>query len=120
MPKFTINCMVHNNGTATVSAHVGASLVYRNSGAEYFNKADDIKKDFPVGVTHVVRYLNTELGPIGKYDLYIALWEGEKNIGQGIKYSNKMIPEAVEKKKKKVVKMEITTSNIVPTSFIEM
>jgi len=31
-----------------------------------------------------------------------------------------MIPEAVEKKKKKVVKMEITTSNIVPTSFLGM
>ena len=30
MPNFVINAMVHNNGAATVSAHVGASLVCKN------------------------------------------------------------------------------------------
>ena len=101
MPKFKINCMVHNNGASTVSAHVGASLVNVNTGVEYFNTADDIKKDFPVGATPVVRFLNTELGPTGKYTLYIALWEGEKVIGMGVKYAVVVISDAVEKKKKK-------------------
>ena len=117
MPKFTINCMVHNNGAATVSAHVGASLVCAKTGVEYYNIADDIKKDFPVGVTHIVRYLNTELGPVGKYNLHIALWEGEKAIGKGIKYAGRVLSNAVEKKKKKEVSMEATSPSISPTSF---
>jgi len=117
MPKFTISCMIHNNGTATVSAHVGVSLVCVKTGAEYYNTADDIKKDFPVGATHVLRYLNTELGPVGKYNFHIALWEGEKTIGTGIKYAAAVITDAVEKKKKKEVSMEITSPSISPTSF---
>ena len=44
MPKFSISCWVNNKGTATVSAHVGASLVNAIDGTEYFNTADDIKK----------------------------------------------------------------------------
>ena len=117
MPKFKINCMVHNNGTATVSAHVGVSLVCVKTGVEYYNIADDIKKDFPVGTTPTSRYLNTELGPIGKYDLYVALWEGEVTIGMGIKYAGRVISNAVEKKKKKEVSMEATSPSIIPTSF---
>ena len=119
MPKFTIWCMVNNNGTTTVSAHLGASLVDAVSSIEYYNTADDIKKDFPPGKTSVKRYLNTELGNVGKYDLYVALWEGEKVIGTGTKYASVMISEAVEKKKKKVVaiNMAITSPSISPISF---
>ena len=119
MPKFTIWCMVNNTGTATVSAHVGASLM-GSDGIEYYNTADDIKKDFPPGKTSVKRYLNTELGKVGKYTLYLALWEGEKTIGTGTKYAAAVITDAVEKKKKTVaeVKMEITSPDVFPTSFI--
>ena len=46
MPKFSISCWVNNKGTATVSAHVGASLVNVNDGIEYYNTADDVKKNF--------------------------------------------------------------------------
>jgi len=83
MPKFSISCWVNNKGTATVSAHVGASLVNAIDGTEYFNTADDIKKNFNPGKTWVFRYLNTELGATGIYDFYLALWEGEKKIGIG-------------------------------------
>ena len=118
MPKFTIWCMVNNTGTATVSAHVGASLVSNLNGVEYFNTADDIKKDFPVGKTPVKRYLNTELGNVGKYTLYVALWEGKKVIGTGIKYAVAIITDAVEKKKKIAgVSMAITSPSISPLSF---
>ena len=120
MPKFTIKCWVNNTGTATVSAHVGASLVCVANNKEYFNTADDIKKNFPVGKTWVVRYLNTKLGPTGKYDFYLALWEGGKAIGTGIKYTYARISGAVEKKKKiVVVKMAISGNSISPTSFVE-
>ena len=110
--------MVHNNGTATVSAYVGASLVCVKTGVEYYNIADDIKKDFPVGATHVTRYLNTELGPAGKYDFYLALWEGGKVIGTGIKYAVVVISGAVEKKKKIAVNIALTSPSIVPASFV--
>ena len=118
MPKFTIWCMVNNTGTATVSAHVGASLM-GSDGIEYYNTADDIKKDFPVGKTSVKRFLNTGLGKVGKYTLYLALWEGEKTIGTGIKYAAAVITDAVEKKKKKVVaiSMAITSPSVSPISF---
>ena len=118
MPKFSISCWVENTGTTTVSAHVGASLVHATNGIEYYNTADDIKKNFNPGKTWVFRNLNTELGATGKYDFYLALWEGEKPIGTGIKYASAMISEAVEKKKKKaVVKLVITKNIISPTSF---
>jgi len=101
MPKFSISCWVNNKGTTTVSAHVGASLVGATDAIEYYNTADDVKKNFNPGKTWVFRYLNTELGSVGKYDLYLALWEGEKAIGAGKKYASVMISGAVEKKKKK-------------------
>ena len=66
MPKFTIKVWVKNNGTSTVSAHLGASLVCDATGQEYFNVADDVKRDFVPGATFVMRYLNTDLGPTGK------------------------------------------------------
>jgi len=101
MPKFTIKVWVKNKGNTTVSAHVGASLLSNVTGQEYYNVEDDIKKDFAPGDTFVIRYLNTDLGPVGKYTLYVALWEGEKAIGTGIKYAHVEIVNAVEKKKKK-------------------
>jgi len=55
------------------------------NGIEYYNTADDVKKNFNPGKTWVFRYLNTELGATGLYDFYLALWEGEKDIGTGTK-----------------------------------
>jgi len=100
MPKFTIKVWVKNKGNTTVSAHVGASLVSSVTGQEYYNVADDIKKDFAPGDTFITRYLNTDLGPTGKYTLYVALWEGEKSIGMGKKNAHVEILNVVEKKKK--------------------
>ena len=118
MPKFTIKVWVKNKGNSTVSAHLGASLVCEATGQEYYNVADDIKKDFAPGATLTTRYLNTDLGPIGKYSLYLALWEGEKTIGQGIQYAHVELLHAVEKKKKKaVIKFELLPPGISPTSF---
>jgi len=37
-------------------------------GIEYYNTADDIKKEFKPGKTWVFRNLNTELGGVGKND----------------------------------------------------
>jgi len=70
------------------------------NGIEYYNTADDIKKNFPPGKTWVYRNLNTELGATGMYDFYLALWEGEKEIETGTKYASVMISKAVEKKKR--------------------
>ena len=118
MPKFTIKVWVKNKGTSTVSAHLGASLVCDATGQEYYNIDDDIKKDFAPGDIFMTRYLNTDLGPAGKYTLYVALWEGEKTIGQGTKYAQAVLSGAVEKKKKKkVVKFELLPPGITPTSF---
>jgi len=117
MTKFSVSCWVNNTGTTTVSAHVGVSLVNVANGIEYYNTADDIKKDFPPGRTWVKRYLNSDLGAIGKYDFYIALWEGEKPIGKGIKYTYARISGAVEKKKRIIVKLGISNNIISPTSF---
>ena len=117
MPKFTIKVWVKNRGNTTVSAHVGASLVSAVTGQEYYNVADDIKKDFVPGDTFILRYLNTDLGPIGKYTLYVALWEGEKVIGTGIKYAHVEILKAVEKKKKAIIDFGLVRPEISPTSF---
>jgi len=89
------------------------------NGIEYYNTADDVKKNFNPGKTWVFRYLNTELGATGLYDFYLALWEGEKDIGTGIKYASVMISGAVEKKKKvaTTVNFDITTPVISPASF---
>ena len=118
MPKFTIKVWVKNKGTSTVSAHLGASLLSDVTGQEYYNINDDIKKDFAPGDIFMTRYLNTDLGPTGKYTLYVALWEGEKTIGHGIKYAQAVLTGAVEKKKKKaIVKLNLLPPGITPTSF---
>ena len=117
MPKFTINVWVKNRGSTTVSAHVGASLVSAVTGQEFYNVADDIKKDFAPGDVFVTRYLNTDLGPTGKYTLYVAIWEGGKPIGTGIKYAHVEILNAVEKKKRAIIDMGLVRPEISPTSF---
>ena len=117
MPKSTIKVTVTNKGTASVSAHVGASLVGASDHVEYFNTSEDVKYTFKVGDTSVTRYLTTDLGAYQKYYLYVALWEGEKLIGTGKKYATATLPNAVEKKKKKVVAMTLGVPSISPTSF---
>jgi len=118
MPKFTIQVWVKNEGTSTVSAHLGASLVCDATEQEFYNVADDIKKDFVPGSTFMTRYLNTDLGPIGKYTLYVTLWEGEKTIGKGIKYASTKLSGVVEKKKKKaIVKFKLFPPGISPKLF---
>jgi len=117
MPKFILRLRVTNNSGVSVSAHVGASLVGTQNQIEYYNTADDIKKLFPVGETVVQRYLNTDLGPLQKYDLIVALWEGEKPIGHGIKYAVFKVKNAVEKKKKITIKMAIAVADYYPKSF---
>jgi len=117
MPKFTITVIVTNNGNASVSAHVGASLVGASDHVEYFNTSDDIKYTFPTGETEITRYLNTDLGAYQKYYLYVALWEGEKTIGKGKKYASAVVKNAVEKKKKIVVDMTLGVRSVSPASF---
>ena len=118
MPKFTIKVIVTNNGNASVSAHVGASLVGANDHIEYYNTSEDIKQTFPVGETSVTRYLTSNLGAYQKYYLYVALWEAEKPIGTGKKYALATVPNAVEKKKKKVIKLSVSVSDYSPKSFV--
>ena len=118
MPKFTIKVVVTNNGNASVSAHVGASLVGASDHVEYFNTSEDIKRTFSIGDTSITRYLTTDLGAYQKYYLYVALWEGEKLIGTGKKYASAVVPNAVEKKKKLLVKMTLGVPSISPQSFI--
>ena len=118
MPKFILKLKVTNNSGVSVSAHVGASLVGTQNQIEYYNAADDIKRLFPTGDTIVQRYLNTDLGTNQKYDLVVALWEGEKTIGKGTKYAIFTVKNAVEKKKKKIiVKMAIAVEDYWPRSF---
>ena len=117
MPKFTMRIRVTNNSGAPVSAHVGASLVGQINTVEYYNTADDVKKTFNTGTSDVIRYLNTDLGPAQKYDLIVALWEGEKHIGTGIKYASVTLKNAVEKKKKITVNMAMSVPAFYPSSF---
>ena len=117
MPKFTTKVIVTNKGDASVSAHVGASLVGASDHAEYFNTSDDVKDTFPIGKTTITRYLTSDLGAYQKYYLYVALWEGEKAIGKGKKYAVAVVKNAVEKKKKIVVKMTLGVPSVSPTSF---
>ena len=119
MPKFTIRLRVTNNTGVPVKAHVGASLVGASDHVEYFNTSEDVKYNFKVGDTSVTRYLSTDLGAYQKYYLYVALWEGEKLIGTGKKYAVAVLPNAVEKKKRKVVNMTLAVPSISPTSFSE-
>ena len=117
MPTFTIKVIVTNKGTASVSAHVGASLVGASDHIEYYNASEDVKYIFPTGETPITRYLTTDLGAYQKYYLYVALWEGEKTIGKGKKYAVAVLKNAVEKKKKIVVKMTLGVPSVSPTSF---
>ena len=117
MPKFTMRIRVTNTSGAPVTAHVGASLVGQKDWVEYFNTSDDVKKTFSTGITDVVRYLNTDLGKNQKYNLIVALWEGEKLIGTGIKYAVVIMKNAVEKKKKITIKMAIAVLDHYPKSF---
>jgi len=117
MPKFTIHVSVTNNGNTAVAAHVGASLVGATDHVEYYNTSEDITQTFNVGVTSVTRYLTTDLGRYQKYYLYVALWEAEKPIGHGTKYAQAVLANAVEKKKKIIIDMNLAVPNIYPTSF---
>ena len=114
MPKFILRLKVTNNSGVPVSAHVGASLVGAQNHIEYYNASEDIKKLFPNGETVVQRFLTTDLGTIQKYDLVVALWEGEKLIGHGTKYADFTVHNAVEKKKKITVNMAITVLDHYP------
>ena len=73
MPKITNKATVTNNGNASVSAHVGASLVGASDHVKYFNTSDDVKDTFPIGKTTITRYLNTDLGAYQKCYLYVIL-----------------------------------------------
>jgi len=117
MPNFKISLLVTNNSGFAVTAHVGASLVGMNDWVEYYNTSDDIKKVFNPGKTTVIRYLSSALGAYQKYRLVVALWEGEKDIGKGIKYATVTLKNAVEKKKKKQVSMEVSITNLQPLEF---
>ena len=117
MPKFAIRLRVTNNSGVSVKAHVGASLVGKD-WREFYNTADDVTRVFPPGKSEFVRYLNTDLGPYEKYDLVVAIWEGEKPIGHGVKYASVTLKDAVEKKKKKmVVTMTTEVLRVYPASF---
>jgi len=118
MPKFILKLKVINYSHAPVSAHVGASLVGAQNQIEYYNESEDIKKLFPRGETTVQRYLTTDLGAYQKYDLVVALWEGEKTIGHGIKYADFTVKNAVEKKKKITVKMAIAVLDHYPKTVL--
>ena len=117
MPKFTIRLRVTNNSGVPVKAHVGASLVGASDYREFYNTADDVTRVFPLGKTEFVRYLNTDLGPYEKYNLIIALWEGEKPIGRGIRYAAIMVKNAVEKKKKIIVSFKLSVPAFYPSLF---
>jgi len=117
MPRFAMRIRVTNNTGVPVKAHVGASLVGKD-WTEFYNKSEDVTRVFNTGKNEFVRYLTTNLGKYQKYDLVIALWEGEKPIGKGTKYATLKVVNAVEKKKRKiVVKMTLATLNYYPKSF---
>ena len=117
MPKFTIRIVVINMGADPVTAHVGASLVGVNDYKEYFNTSEDYKHTFYKGITTIMRYLTTDLGAYQKYNLHVALWEAGKPIGKGIKYASAVKTYAVEKKKKKVIKLSMSIPHYYPSSF---
>jgi len=73
MPKFIRKDVVTNSGNASVSAHVGASLVGATDHVEYFNTSEDGKHTFPIRSNTIVRYLTTDLGAYQKYYLYVVI-----------------------------------------------
>ena len=119
MPKFTIRIRATNNSGFSVKVHIGASLIGQKDSVEYYNTSDDITKVLNPGKNEYTRYLNTDLGRVQKYDLYVVLWEGEKTIGTGKRYAQVMVSNAVEKKKKIEVKLDLEVLSYSPTSFTE-
>ena len=117
MPQFTIRLRATNNSGFSVKVHIGASLVGQKDSVEYYNTSDDITKVLNPGKNEYIRYLNTELGTPGKYDLVLVLWEGEKAIGTGKRYATVTVTGAVEKKKKKVVSLDLKVLAFSPPSF---
>ena len=118
MPKFTIKLWIINKSGVPIKAHVGASLVGADH-MEYYNTSEDITQVFPVGHTLLTRYLTSDLGRNQKYDLIVALWEGEEPIGRGLKYVTKTLTNAVEKKKKIVASFDLSIRGFSPSSFYE-
>ena len=119
MPKFTSWLRVTNNSGFEVKVHVGASLIGQVETTEYYNTSEDLTLVLKPGKNEFARYLTTDLGQAQKYDLYIALWEGEKTIGTGKKYVMVKVTGAVEKKKKKEVKLDLAVLSCSPASFTE-
>ena len=119
MPKFTIRLRATNNSGFAVKVHIGASLIGQKDAVEYYNTSDDITKVLGAGKNEYTRYLNTDLGRAQKYDLVIVLWEGEKTIGTGKRYATVTVTDAVEKKKKKVVSLDLKVLSFSPSSFTE-
>ena len=117
MPQFTIKIRATNNSGFAVKVHIGASLIGQINSIEYYNTSDDITKVLNPGKNEYTRYLNTDLGQAQKYDLYVVLWEGEKAIGVGKRYEQVIITGAVEKKKKKVVSLDLKVLAFSPASF---
>ena len=117
MPKFTIHLRATNNSGFPVKVHIGASLVGEKDSVEYYNTSDDITRVLNPGKNEYTRYLNTNLGKYQKYDLYVVLWEGEKTIGTGKKYAQAMVSNAVEKKKKLEVNIDLKVLSFSPSSF---
>ena len=117
MPKFTIRVRATNNSGFPVKVHIGASLVGQKDAVEYYNTSDDITRVLNLGKNEYTRYLNTNLGQAQKYDLYVVLWEGEKTIGTGKRYAQVMVSNAVEKKKKLEVKLDLKVLAFSPSSF---
>ena len=117
MPQFTIRVRATNNSGFSVKVHIGASLIGQKDAVEYYNTSDDITRVLNPGKNEFVRYLNTNLGQAQKYDLYVVLWEGEKTIGQGERYASVKVTDVVEKKKKKVVKLDLAVLSFSPSSF---
>ena len=117
MPKFTIRLRATNNSGFNVKVHIGASLVGQKDTVEYYNTSDDITRVLSLGKNEYTRYLNTDLGIAQKYDLYAVLWEGEKTIGTGKRYEQVIITGAVEKRKKKEVKLDLAVLNYSPSLF---
>ena len=118
MPKFTIRLRVTNNSGFPVKVHIGASLIGQEDLMEYYNTSDDITKVLGEGKNEYTRYLNTDLGRVQKYDLYVVVWEGEKTIGQGKRYAQAKVLSVVEKKKKIVVNMTLGVLSFYPNSFV--
>ena len=73
MPKFTRKDVVTNSGNASVSAHVGASLVGASDHMEYFNTSEDIKHTFAIGKALITRYLTSDLRAYQKCYLSVIL-----------------------------------------------